>query len=182
VIYFTSDKKYRRQRQKQPSGDHSPARGVSGVDAYTSFVTEVSLVSRRWRAHMDERLNRIGLTHARSYILFCLAQFPEGLCQRELADKAGIECPTLVRHIDILEHQGLITRASNTRDRRVKRTRLTPAAVQLLDEVEAIYRDHQTTVLEGLDSVDIATCAEVLRRVRNRLEEPHGLPPGAMSA
>ncbi len=132
------------------------------MDSYTSFVAEVSLVSRRWRAHMDERLNRIGLTHARCYILFCLAQFPDGLCQRELADKAGIECPTLVRHIDILEHQGLISRAPNTSARRVKRTQLTPNAVRLLDEIEAIYRADQTAMLEGLNSHDIATCAEVL--------------------
>ena len=121
---------------------------------------------------MDERLNRVGLTHARCYILFCLAQFPEGLCQRELAEHAGIESPTLVRHIEILEQQGLISRVSNSRDRRIKRTRLTPAADQLLQEIEGIYREHQSEVLQGLDSVDLATCAEVLRKVRTRLEDP----------
>lgn len=142
------------------------------MDTYTSFVTEVSLVSRRWRAHMDERLNRLGLTHARSYILFCLAQHPDGLCQRELAEHAGIESPTLVRHIEILESQGLISRVSNSRDRRVKRTRLTAQAHDLLEQIEGIYRDHQSEVLQGLNSVELATCAEVLRKVRCRLEEP----------
>jgi MarR family transcriptional regulator for hemolysin len=132
---------------------------------------------------MDERLNCVGLTHARCYILFCLSQFPDGLCQRELAEHAGIESPTLVRHIEILEQQGLISRVSNTRDRRIKRTRLTPAADKLLQEIEGIYREHQSEVLQGLDSVDLATCAEVLRKVRTRLEEPAGhLPPPAAPA
>lgn len=45
--------------------------------------------------------------------------------QRELAEAVGIRSPTMTRHLDNLEEQGLVTRRRDTEDRRALRVELT---------------------------------------------------------
>ena len=47
--------------------------------------------------------------------------------QLDLARTLGIESPTLTRHLDKLEHQGLVVRRPSAADRRAMRVELTAA-------------------------------------------------------
>ena len=47
--------------------------------------------------------------------------------QQDLARAVGIEGPTLTRHVDALERDGLVTRRRDTGDRRAVRVELTAA-------------------------------------------------------
>src|SRR2546423_13052815 len=58
-----------------------------------------------------------------------------GLSQRELAERMDIEGPTLVRHLDRLEKEGLIERRRDPHDRRGARITRTPARRPLLAAV-----------------------------------------------
>lgn len=64
--------------------------------------------------------------------------------QRELADAVGIRSPTMTRHLDNLEEQGLVTRRRDTGDRRALRVELTAegrqAFLRLRDAAAAFDR------------------------------------------
>ena len=153
------------------------ARKVGPLDPFYRLQAEASLLSRRWRARMNERLESLGLTQARSTVLFALSQHPEGLSQRELADRAGIESPTLVRQLDALEAQGLVRRVASLHDRRVNRIELTETAGPTLDQIRAVFRSVHAEFLQAFDPTEIMGCTATLSAVRARLDEEPS--PGA---
>ena len=79
------------------------------------FPFAVARVTRRWRKLLDERLKDLGVTQARWTTMVYLQQGGEGLTQRELARLMAIENPTLVRLLDSLEPNPLVSCASQVR-------------------------------------------------------------------
>ena len=59
---------------------------------------------------MDEELSGYGLTDATWRPLFHLGRLGDGIRQTELAEALGIQGPSLVRLLDNLERDGLISR------------------------------------------------------------------------
>lgn len=135
-----------------------------------AFALELGRVSRRWRARLDERLRAIGLTQARWTTLLQLSRGGASLTQRELAERVGIEGPTLVRLLDALEAQGLIKRCAVQGDRRAKHVRLTEAAEPLLLEINRIAAELRRELLSDVRPDDLETCLRVLRSIGDRLE------------
>jgi MarR family transcriptional regulator for hemolysin len=78
------------------------------------------------REYMDERMAEHGGSMATWLVLHHAFEAPD-LSQSHLAARLDIEGPTLVRHLDRLEADGLLERRRDGRDRRVVRVRLTPA-------------------------------------------------------
>src|SRR5205085_10255821 len=61
--------------------------------------------------------------------------------QLDLARAVGIEGPTLTRHLDGLEEQGLVRRVRDAADRRAVNVELTPAGERLFDDLrQAVLR------------------------------------------
>ena len=141
------------------------------LDAQMEFGTLVGLLSRRWRVRLDERLRSTGLTQARWHALLVLSKNREGLTQRELAERIGVEGPTLVRQLDDLQRQGLVERCPVKGDRRVNNVRLTPAAEPLIQELTAVVDALRDELLQDVSNEELATAVGVLRRVNARLEE-----------
>jgi len=79
---------------------------------------EATLLGRRWRSQFDARLRTVGLSHARWRVLSVLCEASEGLTQREMADRLGVGGPTVVRHVEHLQHRGLSQRGPCTGDGR----------------------------------------------------------------
>ncbi len=140
------------------------------MDLPEAFALELGRVSRRWRTRLDERLNVTGLTQARWRTLLHLSRGAPCMTQRELAEHAGIEGPTLVRLLDALEAQGLIERLPVEGDRRAKHIRLTAAARPLLEQIDRIAADLRREIFAGLGKEDLQTGLTVLRRIGDRLE------------
>src|ERR1700753_2183166 len=69
---------------------------------------KVVLVSRLWRARFADRLKSQDQTDARWTALYMIADAPRGVTQPHLAERVGVQGPTLVRLLDALEHQGLV--------------------------------------------------------------------------
>lgn len=131
----------------------------------------IALISRRWRARLDQRLRHTGLTQSRWHALLELSKAPDGLTQRELAERVGIEPATLVRQIDGLELQGLIERCPVEGDRRANMVRLTEAARPLIDEMTATVDAMRADLLQGVTDAQVEQALSVLRTVAERLDE-----------
>jgi len=90
--------------------------------------------------------------------------------QSDLATAVGIEGPTLTRHLDALERQGLVRRRQDADDRRavvVELTKEGEAAFARLREVVAAF---DRRLRAGLSAEDVAQ----LRGLLARLEENAG--------
>jgi MarR family transcriptional regulator, transcriptional regulator for hemolysin len=93
---------------------------------------KLALAARRFRARFAERVKSSTQTEARWSALYHLSREPRGLIQSELAERMGIQGPTLVRLIDALEAQSLVRRCSTPEDRRAKRVMILPAGEKMV--------------------------------------------------
>ena len=135
------------------------------------FAQEIAVLSRRWRLRLDERLRHTGLTQARWYALLELSKHPQGLTQRELAEQVGVEASTLVRHLDELERQEIISRSPVDGDRRANLVRPTARAEPLLREISEIAATLRAELLGDLPEEDLDACIALLGRVNRKLEQ-----------
>ena len=131
----------------------------------------IALAGRRWRNRLDERLQHVDLTQARWHALLELEKAGDGLRQKELASRIGIEPPTLVRQLDDLERRGLIRREAIAGDRRVNAVHLTEAATPVLAEILKIAQQVRREITEGLSEADLATASRVIEHINRRLED-----------
>jgi MarR family transcriptional regulator for hemolysin len=85
--------------------------------------------------------------------------------QHELARALRIEGPTLTRHLDGLEEDGLVVRRRDTSDRRAVSVELTDAGrarhAEMLRAVQAFNRQ----LLAGLDEAEIEELARLLTKL-----------------
>lgn len=135
---------------------------------------KMALVTRRLRARFTERLKSHDQTEARWSALYMLADAPSGLIQTELAERMGVEGPTLVRLLDALQAQGLISRRPSQYDRRAKVLFIEPAGRKLISEVDGVAAKLRNEVFEGVSDADLTTTLRVLNLLSLRLERKQG--------
>jgi MarR family transcriptional regulator for hemolysin len=143
---------------------------VQGQEIGAALAQSLLLAGRRWRARLNERLKGIGQTDARCAALAEIAGCPEGVVQRELSQRLGVEEPTVVRLVDALEGAEWVERQAHVRDRRAKVVRITPAAQPILDQAQRIVGDMQQELFADMDPGDLATCLRVLNEISAKLE------------
>src|SRR6266849_3458064 len=109
--------------------NHSGARAGS-----PTLGRQLAWTAKATRAEFDYRLGEVGGSLTAFIVLRLADEAPGGLelSQRELAERMGVEAPTMVRHLDRLEKDGLIQRRQDARDRRVTRITVTPAGSRKL--------------------------------------------------
>lgn len=127
-------------------------------------------LGRGWRRVLDEELAGYGLTDATWRPLFYLGQLGDGIRQTELADAMGIQGPSLVRLLDNLERDGLITRHEDRADRRAKTLTLTLPGRRIFAQVFAVIERVAERLLHGADASDLAATRRLLDRLDATLQ------------
>jgi MarR family transcriptional regulator for hemolysin len=124
----------------------------------------LALSHRAVHDELDRRLQShdANLWH---WLLLRKAADSEGASQRELAERMGIEPPTLVRHLDKLADEGLVERRADPDDRRVVRVVVTPAGHERLAQLHPIVHELDQELRGILTKRD----AEVLTRALPRI-------------
>lgn len=87
----------------------------------------------------DERLKTIGLTASQLPVLAALKD-GGALTQRELAEAAGVEQPSMAQLLARMERDGLVRRDPSPTDGRSSLVSLTPAAQRKLEPGRALLR------------------------------------------
>jgi MarR family transcriptional regulator for hemolysin len=141
------------------------------------FSQGLTFVARRWRNLMNEELRAVGQSQARWGTLYWIAVFGDTVNQTELADRIGVEQPTLGRVLRDLEAEGLIERASGSSDRRAKVIRLTPAAKPVMKQINRIQDAVRARLLQGIDPADLTVCMSVFAQILANIDEPRRLLP-----
>ncbi|MGO2148963.1 transcriptional regulator SlyA [Halomonas sp.] len=118
-----------------------------------------------WRSILDRRLAPLGLTQTRWVTLYHIWRLGEGHPQCDLARVIGVEAPSLVRTLGQLEEQGLVERRAYDSDRRSKRIYLTPAAMPLLEKIDAVATQVREEFFVGLGERELEQLNEWLSTI-----------------
>ena len=97
-----------------------------------------------------------------------LSRQGENVRQGVLADELGIEGPSLVRLIDLLEAEGLVERREDPSDRRAKTLHLTKAGEVKVEETNRVLRRVRASLLKDIGADELAITFETLQRIEQR--------------
>ncbi len=127
-----------------------------------------------FRLHMafhmsaDAKMKPLGVSHREAFtLLFLTAHGPDSLV--EMANRFGLSHPSLLRHVDMLEQQGLIERAPHPKDRRKKMIQLTKKGCELAPHVKQRMQELQQQAVEGIPPEKLREAIAVLRRMEANL-------------
>ena len=132
------------------------------------FCTLLGETGRSWRYRLDQRLKPLGLSQAKWITLLKLAGAEDGMTQKELAERLGIESPTLARLLDRMAADGWIERRGSHVDRRSKTVHLRRKSYALLQQINAVAARLSGELLEGIPDAELRACMDVLRRIKAR--------------
>jgi DNA-binding MarR family transcriptional regulator len=125
--------------------------------------------AKLFRALQSGLLAELELHAGQDVLLHTLAQEPDGLVVSEIAARLGIEPPTVTRSLDRLERGGWITREPAAGDRRAVRIRPTARAIDVVDRIEAVWRDLAVSATSELDPREREQLVALLGRCREGL-------------
>ncbi len=93
---------------------------------------------------------------------------PNGLCRNEIGARLVRQVPDVTRLLDRLEDAKLISRQRGGNDRRYVTTRITKAALRLLDQVDRRIDETHVEQLGHLDEAQLRRLVTLLAAVRRR--------------
>jgi MarR family transcriptional regulator, transcriptional regulator for hemolysin len=133
----------------------------------------IARLARIWRRESDQALCDHGLSDATAIPLLLLSRQGENVRQGVLADELGIEGPSLVRLIDLLQAEGLVERREDPTDRRAKTLHLTMTGEVKVEEIDRVLRRVRASLLKDIGSQELAVTFETLERIEQRASRLH---------
>lgn len=141
--------------------DHEPG--------YLTLGSALMRVARGWQREVNRTLLSSGLSQTMVMPLIALHRGGGAARQGLIADEIGVEGPSLVRVIDGLERDGLVTRVCDPTDRRAKMVALTDAGKQKATEVETILGQLRSELTADIDADDLDRTLEVMHSLLGKL-------------
>ncbi|MEA2632402.1 MAG: hypothetical protein QOE66_2621 [Chloroflexota bacterium] len=117
----------------------------------------------------SERLVRQGISMAQLHVLHLVESHGE-MAMSRLADMLDVSLSNATGLIDRVEERGFVERIRVPADRRIVMVRLTPAGVQMLDEIETVQEQILRRVLDQLDPAQLAGVASAMLNLRNAVD------------
>ena len=117
-----------------------------------------------------ELLNKTGINLVKSKVIFAL-NMQSGPTQRELAEKIGVESPTLVPIIDKMEKDGYVKRKHDSKDRRIKRIYATAKADSMWDSMMECTAQIRKTSTRDISEHEIKFALDVVKKMTENLAD-----------
>ena len=131
----------------------------------------ITSVARLWRRTANERLDRYGLSHAVAMPLLALWQLGGEARQGAVAEQAGLEGPSLVRLIDLLVAEGLVSRREDATDRRAKILTLTEEGLVRMKSINKVLGDLRHELVALIGDEELETTSSVLQKIQAELRK-----------
>jgi MarR family transcriptional regulator, organic hydroperoxide resistance regulator len=146
------------------------------LDHYTSTRESVGFVVREvWRLFarcLQPRIAREGVTIGMWFALRMLWD-EDGMTQRELGERVGINGPTMVMALNSMERAGLVKRVQNRTDRRKINVFLTERGRKLKNKLWPMAAEVLALGLSGLTRKQVQSLSKMLTQIRVNLESDH---------
>lgn len=147
----------------------SPTRRLDAL-----VVTRLWALQIAFQARLDGALAGLGLTSAGFRLVGELMGAPQGLSQRELAQRLGVKAPTVSVAVSRLEAAGVVNRVENREDPRSWSVRLA-ANAPLAHGVEVLER-LERELIGPLSAKDRRGMLALLDRVTERMSSRRARP------
>ena len=118
---------------------------------------------------MDKRLKPLGMSSGQMPVFFALSARP-ALSQKELAEAAATEQPTMAATLARMERDGLLVKRPNPKDRRSMLYSLSPKALEQSGEIRAAVEEINTAALAGLNEDERAAYLAMMAKVVGTLD------------
>jgi len=146
------------------------------LDHYTSTRESVGFVVREvWRLFarcLQPRIAREGVTIGMWFALRMLWD-EDGMTQRELGERVGINGPTIVMALNSMERAGLVKRVQNQTDRRKINVFLSERGRKLKNKLWPMAAEVLALGFSGLTRKQVQSLNEMLTQIRVNLESDH---------
>ncbi len=129
----------------------------------------VARVARYWRRAIDQALGERGMSQATALPLLVLARLGGELRQGAIAEELGLEGPSLVRIVDTLLAEGLVSRREDPADRRAKLLSLTPRGAAQVEQIEATVATLRDRFFADLTDEELAVMVRGLSKLEAAL-------------
>ena len=148
----------------------------SGVTTDERLGKQLGMAAKAVQTHFDRALGAVGSSFHTSLVLRHIQLYP-GVSQRVLAERLGIESPTLTHHLDRLVADGLVERV-RVRDRRVFSAVLTAAGRAHLRRADKIGAKLDSDLRSMFSAAELSTLQSCLTRItdqygRKSLDDHH---------
>jgi MarR family transcriptional regulator, transcriptional regulator for hemolysin len=126
----------------------------------------------------DQELRKeIGITFGQWKIIITLVNNDDGLSQKEIADKLGLEGPTLIPIIDRLEKDGFVTRMVDKNDRRNNRIFLTEKTISTLDLMINCGLRIKNMSMRDISEENVSITKDTLEKMWKNIQNEFNLNP-----
>ena len=142
------------------------ARNARAVEETTGYL--LAKVCRAHRGSIGALLSGVGLHVGQEMVLLELWK-EDGLKGGELADRLGVEPPTITRMIRRMESCGFVERRPDAMDARSFRVHLTDKGRALEGPVARVWEEVEEKTLQGMSSEEAVVLQRLLARVRKNL-------------
>jgi len=132
------------------------------------FARALISVGRIWRRIVDQALANSGLSQAMALPLLVLSR-GDHIRPGAIADELGLEGPSLVRIIDLLVAEKLVTRKEDATDRRAKILSLTGKGRQRTQEIEQVVDGLRKDFLKNIAEEQLRATVQMLATVERTL-------------
>lgn len=130
------------------------------------------LLLRVAKGHRDlvaQGLAELGLHVGQELVLAQLWR-EDGLRHSELAERLGVERPTVTKVVKGLERSGLVVRERDDQDARASHVRLTERGRSMRGPVERAWKAAEAATLRGLDADERALLEQAMSRMLANLK------------
>ena len=139
---------------------------ANSIEETTGYL--LAKVCRAHRANVGVLLARVGLHVGQEMVLLELWK-EDGLKGSELANRLGIEPPTITRMLRRMERCGFVERRSDPADARSFRVHLTEKGRALERLVVRIWEEAEEKTLRGMSPEETLVLRRLLAQVRKNL-------------
>ncbi len=137
---------------------------MAGFERRQSAGYMTAWAGRLFAQTIDRHLKPLGLKSGQLPVLFALAS-RQPLSQRELAETAAVEQPTMANLLARMERENLIVRSSDPNDGRSMLISLSPSAQEKLPSVRDAITNVNSKALSNLNEVEQEAYFSALNKV-----------------
>lgn len=133
-------------------------------------------VSRMRRTLFDHEMKPLGITRSQWWVLAQLSRSngrdgEEGMLQSDLARILDVGKVTIGGLVDRLETSGFVSRKPDKIDRRAKRVVITEQGYRVLEQMVAVGRRLNLSILKGISRRDIQAAERVLSQIKVNIRD-----------
>ena len=138
-----------------------------GFDLDGAIGYQIELTEQTLKRELIKSFNKEGLKITpNQWVLLYRLWNKDGLSQVELSDMTFKDKANITRIIDLLVKKGLVTRVTDSNDRRVFRIVLTEEGNELKKIVPKIVKDHIDQAVKGIKKKDLECALTVMSEIR----------------